>query len=1640
MSNDYRAEIDISVKGVDSITAAQKATTDLEASLLKAAESAQKLDSSLKNTAKGASEMGKSSAKITAGLNQTGDAADAVGAKAKKSGDDMDAAWRKQHDSLSNTRYALYDVAAMYGTVSVAATAVSAATVGVAASYEKSFANVARTTMATGEELEKIRTELVGLSQVTPISYEDITAVASLGAQLGIANDNLSSFTSTVTMFAASTDVTVERTAMGLGRIAQLTGTAGSEIDNLADSIYYTGINAVATEGQILSVAEQIATAGNLSGLANHEVIALASALASLGVAPEAARGSIMRVFANIEKAATQGGESLQKFASISGTSAEHIQENWGTNTQQVFTEFIEGLGRLSDAGESTNQILADVGIYQVRDVKALQLLLNNMGVYLTAQEDTAQAYKENTALSEGFAIQTDTLVDALARLKNNFMAITSEGSGFTDVLKGAIDVLNRVLSVVANIAQHPLGKYFVGAAGAIAVAVSAWASFHVAVNLARGGLAAFATAQAGLMKSNVNLKIGLVQVTRELFALATGGEAATRSLLTTGSAIDRTVSASTRAKGMAAGIGSSLASLAKGGLIMGGVTLAVMGAAKAWDAYSTSQMTAGQKAEKYFGDLSGLSEAIAKDTAAGDDSLKSLSTTLDTTAKAAKDFSSEVTLTADGQYVLKDATDEAAGALENQIMLMGELSRQAIAQIISDTVKDDWAEYGATLRNVGFDIDEYMSKAMLMDGSAEAYAQGFKASTESLNEMENALSQAATQAQADFDLLTISADVPAEAFSKAADKVEETSTAYSNFLLKIRPEVEGTNKAIDNFVKSSEQISPAAEQAANDALLLGASAKAAGVDIRNAGDDAEYTEGEIDNLSKAVQEFLNVSSTDLKLADLFFGLGESLHKNGLEFNLFTQEGISNMQALEGAINQLAASAGEDTDLFTANVLGLMEGLQAQGVVVGDELTWVYELLNQVSGNQYGIDFSTQAARTNVHAFINDLIAAQQQIMALNNVSGIWNTDQSSDATAKMAQAYREAEAKVESLRAVQNKLNTATDVTNNQVSNIARGYDTAAKNANKTSKGAGKTAKNTKDAAKAAKDLAKEMRTSNDYARDLAGVFGDINDLVFGMTNATGKVRENFQSLLEDLTKDASDVRLDLFGFDRKAAMDGILSTFYNLKQAAEDAKKEVRDSLQAVQDAQAKLQSNKAEGQTLEYQLMVAKALGSAERIAEIEAKIAENQADRVEATNAVADALERQRKAQEATSTGTGGSGEVDISNRDKLRKLASEYMDYADLLRSAGVSTKDVGKYTKQAEKDFLAQGKALGFTDSQLEVYMEGIRKSSGEIGKNSTSLKGNEKALEDLYRSHVDAVTAFAATGATQKQVTEFAKQSEKQFMSQARQLGFNTAELGKYRTAWDGLHKTIAALPSEVTIRSNVQNPSDAALKKFFTEWNNKQLNMKTSVNANDANNWKKANTGGRGVSAPINVPVRAQTNNADFAKAARGMKLLMELQRDYANIQSYMRNPIGNFSKIASTIVGATTRVSKLSSGNFWRGGFTGRGNKFDPAGTVHKGEYVFTQEEVDQSTGQPKPEALYAMLGKTLGLNQPSVSAEAIAYKPQASNSNALTLVEWMPSQMHQLAQLVGQYAPKPRGIADTALGVNKINEARTGRGQG
>jgi len=60
--------------------------------------------------------------------------------------------------------------------------------------------------------------------------------------------------------------------------------------------------------------------------------------------------------------------------------------------------------------------------------------------------------------------------------------------------------------------------------------------------------------------------------------------------------------------------------------------------------------------------------------------------------------------------------------------------------------------------------------------------------------------------------------------------------------------------------------------------------------------------------------------------------------------------------------------------------------------------------------------------------------------------------------------------------------------------------------------------------------------------------------------------------------------------------------------------------------------------------------------------------------------------------------------------------------------------------------------------------------------------------------------------------------------------------------------------------------------------------------------------------------------------------------------------------------TNVPDTDASGGMRSPRFALGGFTGPGDKNEPAGIVHKGEYVIPKEGVDQKTKEPKPEAVF------------------------------------------------------------------------------
>jgi TP901 family phage tail tape measure protein len=422
---------------------------------------------------------------------------------------DIDEAEQKRsknaQNNLARERYALYDVAAAYTMVAGGAALAIAATAKTSIEFERAFANVARTTdfvsIKIGAAADSMRSSLQALADEIPVTFGEITQIATIGNQLGIAQGALVAFTDTVAKFSSTTGVSVEATAMAFGRIGELLGVAPENFEKLGSAIAFAGVNAVATEEQILSVTKEIATTAKMAKFTTPEIVGLSTALSSLGIAPEAARGSIIRTFAGINAAISEGGDKLNSYAQIAGMSAAEFSKQWQDNGQVAFDSFLEGLQAMSAGGQNLDTVLRDIGMKNVRDIQTIQKLGDNYQVYADSIRDANKGFDEATFLGEAYSKIQDTLAARLQVLQNNFANLFSSiGEGSTQFsilgfgLKEAVTILGNLVKGLDNFAKSPVGSFIVGILTLLTALTAALAAVNAVASLGRASMLAFAT------------------------------------------------------------------------------------------------------------------------------------------------------------------------------------------------------------------------------------------------------------------------------------------------------------------------------------------------------------------------------------------------------------------------------------------------------------------------------------------------------------------------------------------------------------------------------------------------------------------------------------------------------------------------------------------------------------------------------------------------------------------------------------------------------------------------------------------------------------------------------------------------------------------------------------------------------------------------------------------------------------------------------------------------------------------------------------------------------------------------------------------------------------------------------------------
>lgn len=190
-------------------------------------------------------------------------------------------------------------------------------------------------------------------------------------------------------------------------------------------------------------------------------------------------------------------------------------------------------------------------------------------------------------------------------------------------------------------------------------------------------------------------------------------------------------------------------------------------------------------------------------------------------------------------------------------------------------------------------------------------------------------------------------------------------------------------------------------------------------------------------------------------------------------------------------------------------------------------------------------------------------------------------------------------------------------------------------------------------------KDLggtAKAIRTVTDYASDLAGIFGRVQEIRFG----------------------------------RKEALDNIAKGWNNIAEKAADASK-------AIEDANAATKEAEADKAILQYQLSVAQRYGDEKRALVIRAKLAK-------VDQKIADETEKKKEAQDKLSMSTKGNTNAAIENRATLLSIFGSYQALIEVYAKTGLKGKALQDKITELSGKFADNAREAGFAESDIASY------------------------------------------------------------------------------------------------------------------------------------------------------------------------------------------------------------------------------------------------------------------------------------------------------------------------------------------------
>ena len=327
------------------------------------------------------------------------------------------------------------------------------ASVKEAIKFQSAFTGVRKTVDMSEEEFAVLSRGIRDMAKEIPAAATEIAAVAEAAGQLGVQNDAILSFTRTMVDMGVATDMASDDAAMALARLATITQMNQKDFDRLGSTIVGLGNNLAATESEIVEMGLRLAGAGKVIGMTEAQILGFSGALAAVGVNAEAGGSAFSKLFIEAANLAATGGKGLTAFAKVAGMSASDFQKAFKEDATDAIISFIEGLGKINEAGGNVFGVLDDLGLSEIRLRDALLRTSGASDVLRESVELGTRSWDENNALTKEAGERYKTAESQLQLLKNTVVdAAISFGDALlptlikvTDGLRKLVDRFNKL-------------------------------------------------------------------------------------------------------------------------------------------------------------------------------------------------------------------------------------------------------------------------------------------------------------------------------------------------------------------------------------------------------------------------------------------------------------------------------------------------------------------------------------------------------------------------------------------------------------------------------------------------------------------------------------------------------------------------------------------------------------------------------------------------------------------------------------------------------------------------------------------------------------------------------------------------------------------------------------------------------------------------------------------------------------------------------------------------------------------------------------------------------------------------------------------------------------------------------------------